>query len=77
MFDRTSARYNVRSQLAKCGRNLQCACKIQFGKIIDLRACGAFLDEQSAIKVLQVLLQLLNKSGPNYLIFFNDFFSEL
>ena len=38
----------------------------------DVRACGAFVGVQSGIKILQVSLQLLNKSGPDSLIFFNE-----
>ena len=55
-----------------CSHNLRCACEIKFGKMSDVRACGAFVGVQSEIKILQVSLQLLNKSGPNSLIFFNE-----
>ena len=66
MCGRTSASNNVRSQVAMC-----------IGKMCDVRVCGAFLGVQIAIAISQNSLQSLNKSGPDSLIFFNDFFSEL
>ena len=32
------AKYDLRC----VGRNLKCACEIQFGKMCDVRACGAY-----------------------------------
>ena len=61
-------------QVAMWGRNLQCACEIQFGKMCDVHACSAFSGVRSVITILQVSLQSLNKSGPDSLIFFNLFF---
>ena len=43
-------------QVAMCGRKLRCACKIQFGKMCNVRACSAFLGVRSAIAI--AILQL-------------------
>ena len=44
--------------------------------IVNVRACSAFSGVRSAIPILQVSLQSLNKSGPDTLIFFNNFFQS-
>ena len=40
------------------------------------KMCGAFLDVQSAIAILQFSLWSLNKLGPDSLIFFNELFFQ-
>ena len=64
-------------------QKLQCAvaCRDVHAKpslvvMCNVHACGEFLDVQSAITILQVSLQILDKIGPNSLIFFNDFFQS-
>ena len=55
-----------------CGRKLRCACEIQFSKMCDVRACGAFLGVRSAIAISQVSLQSMNNTQFFDILLFSE-----